>query len=455
MLLHEALRLGVAPRLALVGAGGKTTALFLLGRELLAATSRPEPHIVFATATTHLAVKQARMADHHCTVLEPADVDACGAELLAGLVLFTGVESGDGRVEGVSAASLERIRALADSRNIPLLIEADGSRMKPVKAPAEHEPAIPPFVDMVVVVAGLSALGKPVAPEWVHRADIFASLAGLAQGASITPEALVSVLSHPQGGLKAIPDRARRLVLLNQADTPELQSAAGSMARRLLQYFEAVVVASLPPSSPVSSPVLAVYEPIAGVVLAAGGSSRFGQPKALLSWRGEPFIRHVVNAALKAGLSPVVVVAGAHMPQICLACAGLEVRLVHNPDWEEGQSASLRAGLRALPSRVGAAVFLLADQPQVPVGLITALVEEHALSLAPIVAPLVDGQRGNPVLFDRRLFPGLMALAGEMGGRALFSKYPITWVPWHDHRILLDVDTPDDYQALLDMDRET
>lgn len=468
MLINEALRLGDAPRLALVGAGGKTTALFRLGRELLARAPHPDTYTVIATATTHLGIEQARWADHHYIVRQPVDVDAYAAELPAGIVLFTGSESGEERLEGVSLGVLERIRVLADAHNIPLLIEADGSRMKPVKAPAEHEPVIPPFVDTVVVLAGLSALGKPLATEWVHRAEIFAGLAGLPQGSPITPEALTRVLNHPQGGLKSIPDGARRLAFLNQADTPELQSVAGAMAKQLLSSFEAVVIAALYPSAPqqpsspspstlpvVSSPVIAVYEPIAGVILAAGESRRYGQPKALLPWRGEPFIRHVIRAARRAGLSPVIVVGGAHTPQIRLACADMDAQLVHNPDWEEGQSASLRVGLSALTAQVGAAVFLLADQPQVPNGLVTALVEAHAAGLPTIVAPLVDGQRANPVLFDRRAFPELMTLRGEMGGRALFSKYPIAWVPWHDPRILLDVDTPEDYQALLDMDLET
>jgi molybdenum cofactor cytidylyltransferase len=130
------------------------------------------------------------------------------------------------------------------------------------------------------------------------------------------------------------------------------------------------------------------------------------------------------------------------------------VELVHNPDWGDGQSSSLQAGLRALRPETGAAIFLLADQPQVPAGLIAALVEAHSASLPPVVAPLVDGQRANPTLFDRRTFPDLMALRGDVGGRALFSNYSIAWVPWHDPSLLLDVDTPMDYQKLLEMDRE-
>jgi molybdenum cofactor cytidylyltransferase len=188
------------------------------------------------------------------------------------------------------------------------------------------------------------------------------------------------------------------------------------------------------------------------VILAAGEARRFGQPKPLLDWHGQPFLHHVIRAALAAGLSPLFVVSGAYTPQIRQACAGMKVELVHNPDWSEGQSASLRAGLRALPAGVGAVVFLLADQPQVPASVIAALLEAHAVDLPPLVAPLVDGQRANPVLFDRRIFPDLMALQGDVGGRALFAKYPITWVPWHDPGLLLDVDTPEDYQKLLDMD---
>jgi CTP:molybdopterin cytidylyltransferase MocA len=96
----------------------------------------------------------------------------------------------------------------------------------------------------------------------------------------------------------------------------------------------------------------------------------------------------------------------------------------------------------------GAAIFLLADQPQVPSTILNALTEKHAQTLAPIIAPLVAGRRANPVLFDRATFPNLMALTGDVGGRAIFSKYPVTYLPWHDESLLLDVDTPEDLLKL-------
>jgi molybdenum cofactor cytidylyltransferase len=91
--------------------------------------------------------------------------------------------------------------------------------------------------------------------------------------------------------------------------------------------------------------------------------------------------------------------------------------------------------------------------PQTPASLVRSLVETHAASLAPIVAPLVDGQRGNPVLFDRDTFPELMELSGDVGGRPLFARYPVEWVPWHDSGILADVDTQDDYWRLKNIHR--
>lgn len=241
------------------------------------------------------------------------------------------------------------------------------------------------------------------------------------------------------------------MALLNQADTPEQQSLAQGLARRLLPVYDAVISAALAPQGAAVSPAIqAVYEPVAGVILAAGAARRFGVPKLLLPWRGHPLIWHVARQALDAGLAPVVVVAGDEMDALQQALMDLPVAVVHNPNWAAGQSRSVQAGLGAVPASSGAAVFLLADQPQVPAALIRSLRETHARQRAPIVAPLVDGQRGNPALFDRETFGAFRHLSGDAGARSLFAKFPVTWVPWHDTAPLVDIDTPDDYQKFLE-----
>jgi molybdenum cofactor cytidylyltransferase len=472
MKLNEAIRLADPACLALTGSGGKSTALFQLARYLSSeagtskALSTKKP--VILTATTHMHTDQIKMADAHLILKNPSDLDQLEKNL-HGVMLVTGPIDAD-RTTGVNSDLINRLHAFCTARRLPLLVEADGSRQHPLKAPAEHEPPIPPFVESVVVVAGLSGLGQPLSENFVHRPEIFARLSGLALGETVTSQALVRVLTHSAGGLKNIPTQAHRVVLLNQADTPDLQSIGGKMAQALLESYDAVHVGMLEHSS------VQTFERVAGIILAAGEARRFGRPKQLLDFHGQPFVRAVANTALASGLSPVVIVSGAFSEDVEAAVSDLPVVLTHNPDWKNGQSTSIQTGLQALSSSspstnlgaqdssqklveydvsragVGAAIFLLVDQPQVTSPVLHALVEQHTQGLADIIAPMVAGQRANPVLFDRRVFPDLMALSGDVGGRKVFGKYQVTYLPWHDESLLLDVDTPEDLEKLRKRD---
>jgi molybdenum cofactor cytidylyltransferase len=161
----------------------------------------------------------------------------------------------------------------------------------------------------------------------------------------------------------------------------------------------------------------------------------------------------VAKTALQAGLSPVVMVTGAQAQEIQAAVENLGLTVKYNQEWASGQASSIRAGIEALealsPFRAGAGIFLLADQPQLTTSVLRALVEKHAEGLYPVLAPMVMDQRANPVLFDRVTFSDLKALQGDVGGRAIFHKYPVEYLPWHDDRLLLDVDTPEMYRRLL------
>ena len=422
---------------SLVGAGGKTTALFQLAKDL----TRNGSSAVIVTATTHLGEWQVTLADRHIIATEHLPLKEFPSQ---GVTLITG-EIAEGRTKPVDPITLNWLRAKCEIKGIPLLIEADGSRQKSLKAPAAHEPPIPGFSQTIIVVAGLGKLGKPLTDEYVHRAEIFSQLSGLAQGDLITPEALTRILSHPQGGLKNIPPNARRVVLLNQADTPASQSIGGDMAKELLTHFHSIIVGSLQQNN------VQTFERTAGIILAAGKASRYGSPKQLLDWKGKPFVRHIAETALQAGLDPVVVVTGSFSTEIESALSGLPVIIAHNPNYEQGQSTSVHAGINKLPHNVGGAVFLLSDQPQIPVEVIRALSENHTRKMNPIHAPLVLGEkRANPVLFDRVTFADLLAITGDTGGRAIFSKHKVEYLPWHDDRLLLDVDKPEDYQRLVE-----
>ena len=445
--LAKALRVSRPESLAFVGAGGKTTAMFQLAREIAP---------VLVTTSTHLGAWQVSVAVRHITWQSGQPLPDFSAP--AGISLLTGpLDPKSDRYGGLDVTQLEQVHQSAKTHSLPLLIEADGSRQKPLKAPAQHEPAIPGFVDAVVVVAGLSGLNQPLGEATVHRPDLFAALGRLKMGEKVSAAALARVLNQAEGGLKNIPAGAKRIALLNQADSTELLASAGGMAGELLKQYDSVLAASLK-----TGQVHTVFEPVAGIILAAGESSRFGRPKQLLDYHGEPFVRRVAKTALAAGLWPVVIVTGANADVVEAAVRDLDVVITTNEQWREGQASSIRVGLGPLPGslpnsikfsriweRERNVIFLLADQPQVTRHVLDALKSRHAQGLFPIVAPLIADRRGNPVLFDRVTLADLLKLEGDIGGRALFRHYAVEYIPWHDEQLLFDVDNEDDYRKLL------
>ena len=183
---------------------------------------------------------------------------------------------------------------------------------------------------------------------------------------------------------------------------------------------------------------------VAGVILAAGGSKRLGQPKQGLSWHGGLFALQIALQGLAAGLDPLICVIGAAQELIRDSVGNLPVKLIENPNWEKGQSTSMHVGLLSLPLDCDGVVFMLGDQPQVTAVLIRKLIEKREQICAPIIAPRVGNRRGNPVLFGREAFEALNAVKGDKAGREIFDQFDIAYVPWIDKRIFLDVDITKD-----------
>lgn len=190
---------------------------------------------------------------------------------------------------------------------------------------------------------------------------------------------------------------------------------------------------------------------ISAVVLAAGGSQRMGRAKQLLPVDGQPMLAHLVDTVLASGLEEVIVVLGAAASEAGAAIAGKRVQVIVNPGWAEGMASSLRTGLGLVSPRAEAVLFVPADLPQLQASTIQAIVVHFLATRRPIIIPTYRGQRGNPVLFARSLFLELLALSGDSGGRSLFGRHheDIALLEAGDSGILLDVDTPEDYAALL------
>ncbi len=440
MELLQAFKIRTGETVALTGAGGKSDLMFALAQAL--------PGPVVLTTTTHLGIWQGPLADHHLILRPGDDLQSQFPETFHTL-LVTGPADANDRLTALDELALKSLREICKRNGFSLLIEADGSKQRPLKAPAEYEPVVPPWVDTTVVVAGMSALGQPLTEERVHRPERYAKLSGLALGDTISAESVIAVLGSQEGGLQGLPENARRLLFLSQADSTLIQSTAQRIARSLQNAYSDVLIGSLREPG-MDGPIFSAQTPVAGIVLAAGGSQRLGKPKQLLDWQGKTFISRVVENGVEAGLAPLIVVVGADSDRIRQEIKNFPVKIVHNPNWQDGQSTSMKTGLAAIPEGCQAAMFLLSDQPQVSPNLIRQLIETWFEERKPITAPQVNGGRANPVLFARETFDALNTVTGDKGGRVVFDRFGSSWLPWIDERITLDVDGGIDYQRLID-----
>ncbi len=485
MQLHHALRLPpeALSVVTLVGAGGKTSALFRLADEAVAGGRR-----VVTTTTTHIFASQAEDAPARLLVepdaTDPIDWAALEAKLAQhGHCLIwspPGLRSGGG-ARGPTAASptgskrqglppqvVDALAALAGDLGISLIaVEGDGSRRRPVKAPASHEPVIPDCTTHLVPVAGLDGLGLPLDEPYVHRPErVRALLQEEDASTRLTPRMLGRLLVEPYGRGEGREERtslssatrpwgARLAPLLNKADSAPRLAAARLIAQQLAQQNQPALIGAVGSES--RSPIRERWGATTAVVLAAGESRRMGQPKQLLRWQGEPLVTRAARIALESGASETIVVTGAVSAQVEAALAPLHgagrgrLRLVHNPNWQDGQAGSVHAAVDALPPACEAALFLPVDQPRLPAALLRRLWQRWRGG-SDLAAVAVDGAiRGAPAAFDRRFFARLRQVEGDGGGGRLLRRHaeevsaietPVEW--------LADVDTPEDWRAAMD-----
>jgi len=191
---------------------------------------------------------------------------------------------------------------------------------------------------------------------------------------------------------------------------------------------------------------------VAGIILAAGRSSRIGEIKQLLAFRGTTLLGQVIKNATGSRLDEVIVVLGHEADEIQRELNLEGVRVVLNEAHALGKSASLRAGLSAVSEDMDAVMFILGDQPLVGPEVMNSLIDGYGRTRAPIVLPTHRGRRGNPVLVDRTLFPRIESLTGDVGARVLFEEVAEATVEIEieDDSIHFDLDTREDYRELLD-----
>jgi molybdenum cofactor cytidylyltransferase len=189
--------------------------------------------------------------------------------------------------------------------------------------------------------------------------------------------------------------------------------------------------------------------PVAGILLAAGTSSRMGSNKLVFELNGESVLRGAARRALAGGLSPLLVILGHQPDEARREIEELPCRSVLNPLYEQGIRTSLESGVKAVPPAARAAMVLLADMPFVSPEMIAAMIARYRASAAPLVISDYEGVHAPPMLYDRSLFPELLAMTGEGCGRQVVKSHRgeaevLSWPA----AALADLDVPDDYARL-------
>jgi len=221
MNLTDSLDLGEREVVALVGGGGKTTAMYRLCREAAARGRR-----AVASGTARFTLPPGRLTSPLLVHRDEGELLRAVRPRLANAGSWVIAATGLGSKERLLPISNDMVAILAAEPEIDLLaLEADGSALRPFKAPAEHEPVVPEAATLVIAVVGADIFGRPLDPTWVHRPERVAHLTGASLGDRVTAAMVARVLCHEEGGRKGVPAGARFMVLINKVSARRLTAA--------------------------------------------------------------------------------------------------------------------------------------------------------------------------------------------------------------------------------------
>ncbi|MGB7340900.1 MAG: selenium cofactor biosynthesis protein YqeC [Phototrophicaceae bacterium] len=441
MKLHQAFEIVRGDVVAFIGAGGKTSALIGLGYELLDQQWR-----ILATTTDVIDEEQLQLIPH--AMPYDANPENISQALNEHGFVFVYDRIYNGKVYGPAIEWTQQVLDTIDSDI--LLIEADSSDGRPFKAPYPNEPMIPNEASIVVPIASLSALDQPLDETHIYNPQAMIEKYGFYEGGNVRSAWIAQVLRDDEFGLKGIPEKSRVVVFVNQ--TPEvgyLRGRARLIAKLVLQSPRVNGVAL--GSVRATNPVYELQRSVGAIVLAAGQASRMGEPKVLLPWtKQHTIIEHIIHQLNRARIDHINVITGWYADDVKKMAKRMGAKPVHNRAYKTGEMvSSLKAGLRAFPDHVSAALIVLGDQPRIQPKVIYEILKAYAEGQGELIAPSYQMRRGHPILIGRKYWSELLALRNYQSPREVINAHAdeMTYVNVTTDSVLRDVDTPEDYAA--------
>ncbi|RMG75260.1 MAG: putative selenium-dependent hydroxylase accessory protein YqeC [Chloroflexi bacterium] len=439
MKLYEAFNILRGDVVAFIGAGGKTSTMVSLGYELAEQGWR-----VLATTTTRIGEDQLSLMP--AALPYQTSPDTISQSLTENRFIFIYRDIQNGKVYGPDKIWVQELMDSIDSD--VLLVEADGARGLPLKAPYPHEPVIPPETSLVIPIASLSILGKPLDETHVYNPDAIIERYGFQKGNRIKSPWIAQIIRDETLGLYGVPSSARVIAFLNQAPSKGYARARARLISKLAlksNRFHGVAIGSVR----AANPIYEVQRPIGAVVLAAGLSTRMGQSKILLPWdNNKTIIEHIIEQLIVSRVDYIVVVTGHMAQEVKDIVKPLGVKVVFNRSYKTGEMlSSLKAGLKALPDHIAAAMVVLGDQPRIQPKVIYQVLSAYAEGTHDLIAPSYKMKRGHPILIGRRYWNEILKLPRHGAPRDVINAHndQILYINVDTDSVLKDVDTPEDY----------
>lgn len=447
--LTTALSLKKPCSVAFYGGGGKTSLIFALARELSAQGEK----VLITTTTKIFPFKDLKTAFLEEGLISQERI----RRLFLGqnLVVLGRHLRSDGKIEGFSKEAVSRIQ---EHCSCYTLVEADGAKGRPVKGHASYEPVLPASADLIVPVVGADVIGAPVDEEVVHRLGIFKETVQKDYAKDYFDALLVArTFQHMMKLGRAQAPHAKLKPLLNKVDLLENPKIILDIARTIFESGAATELLGTVSGS--DHPAKFNFNKrsrggcfkVAAVLLAAGTAKRMGTDKLALPYKGHTILEETFAQLFGAGVDEIVIVARpGHRWGHLESRPG--VKIVINNHYQTGQASSLICGLEAINSNTQAVLFALGDQPATGTALYKKLLDAYKTGLKKVTLPAYQGQRGNPVIFDRSLLPRLFKLKGDVGGRKIIqtlAEEEICMVQTGQRAVILDIDSPADYKKLL------
>ncbi|MEG0371291.1 MAG: selenium cofactor biosynthesis protein YqeC [Clostridium sp.] len=417
--------------ISFVGGGGKTSLMFSLANQL----QRFGSDLVTTTTKIFCPKEDEYSALYLLDSVRIEDIDPIKNKIT---VIGQNINN-DNKIIGLPKEVLDTIHGKGVFDFI--LVEADGAKGKPIKAPNVTEPIIPDKTNINIGVMGVDALDEDIS-SICFRYEIFSSITQ--NTTKVDDESVISLINHPLGLFKGTPETCKRYLVINKCDNNQKIKRGRDLLKKVIckTQVDKVFVSSIHKGNFQSESLN-----VCGIVMASGMSKRMGQNKLIMKIENKSMIKRVTSQCVNSHLRDVIVVYNEDivLRQVC----SLPIKTAHNLSPEMGQSMSIKVGLKSISDDYDGYMFLVGDQPFIDSKLINKLLNRFEMDKKSIVIPCYRDDKGTPVIFPSLYKKDLICIQGDSGGREIIKHCEnISKVLIEDKNKGMDIDTIEEYISI-------